>query len=446
MHELQPGLPISLSASVELVEADARHLPNPLVLKKSLANAPEWVTALFETAAQVLPRLQTPHAPVLRASGLDQEAAYLLMDRVPGQPLSEILRSGALPQERLVRLGQALARAIHAVHLQGVVHQHLLPSHVMITPDDQVVLLSFGLAHHRECPDLLPADAWLAAVSSPWMAPEQMYLVRDDPRSDQWSLGALLYQMAVGHPPFFDPSGPAVHRTLEARMWLPLAPLRQLRPDLPDWLQEVVHRCLEIAPSDRHANCGQVAWALANPASVAVVPARARALAPWQSAWRWWQHKRDPVHLLKSLVRPQAESAQLLVVVLPADLVEGELPERLRLAARQWLAGLPTSHLVAVSLSAPGGTTAEMRQQEQAVRRWAEKLHLPVSRLSVQLLQGDAPQQRLAAFCHHHLADLAILAEAGEGAVAEVPYPVDALDLAAALRCSVYLVRAPRDR
>ena len=445
MQEFQPGLPISLSASVELVEADARHLPNPLVLKKSLPDAPEQVTARFETAAQVLPRLQTPHAPALRASGLDQDAAYLLMDRVPGQTLADILRRGALPADHLVALGQALARAVHAIHLQGVLHQHLLPSHVMITPDQQAVLLSFGLAHHRECPDLLPAAAWVAAVSSPWMAPEQLYHVRDDPRSDQWSLGALLYQMAVGHPPYFDPANPQRAPDLEARMWRPLAPLRALRPDLPDWLQEVVHRCLEIAPADRYAHCGQVAWALANPATVQVSPARTRRRTLWQSAWRWWQHKRDPVQLLKSLVQPQSFAAQLLVVVVPGELVEGELPDQLRQAAQQWLRAQPGAHLVAVAFCAGDQHALQARLLTQAVQRWTLPLHLPPSRHSVCLLDGAAAAGQLAAFCHHHLADLVIVADGHDPHDHADAYPVSALALASALRCSVHLVRAPRD-
>lgn len=442
MQSFRPGEAISLSASVELVEADARHLPHPLVLKKSLPNAPEQVTARFETAAQILPRLFTPHAPVLRASGLDRDAAYLLMDRVPGESLAEVLRRGALPIGRLLATAQALARAVHATHLQGVVHLHLLPSHVMVTPDGYAVLLSFGLAHHRECPDLLPGAEWVAAVSSAWMAPEQLYQVRDDPRSDQWSVGALIYQMAVGHPPFHDPADPDRSKALDSRLWRPLQPLRSLRPDLPDWLQEVVHRCLEIAPGDRYDHCGQVAWALTNPQTVNVHPVRARLVTPpvWQQVRRWWMHQRDPARLLKALRREAAHAAQLLVLLLPTELNEGSLPGLLRQAVLQHLLERPEAHLACLALVsgasaaagqvqtlhgtavsipaqvpmvapvvAPGFEDAGQRPELQAMARWARGLQLPASRTSFHLLPPEDGVAQITRFCVLHQADLLVL-------------------------------------
>lgn len=454
MQEFSPGHPISLSASVQLIEANGRDLPVPMVLKRAVPSAPETVAVRFETAAQVLPHLITPHVPVLRASGLDGDSPYLLMDRVPGESLADLLRRGPLPQERLVAVAQALARAVHAVHLQGAVHQHLIPGHVMVTPDQGVVLLSFGLAHHPECPDLLPGPEWVQAVRSPWMAPEQLYQVRGDPRSDQWSVGALIYHMAVGHPPWFDPANPEASASLERRMWHPLVPLRQLRPDLPAWLQEIVHRCLETALEDRYDHCGQVAWALAHPHTVQLAPARSGTglPSPIRRLRRWWAWQRDPAALLGLGRRESARAAQLLVLVLPDELAEGGLRHALRQAAGRLMLERPDAHLACLTVL-PGtseGTLAEsaQRRQRMAMQRWAQPLHLSAGRLSLHVLSAPSIELGVSGFCHHHMADLLVVGwgDGSEGTPQADHAAEVALALVAVVPCSVMVVRPEAGR
>ena len=460
MREFQPGLAISLGSSIDLIGAESPDLPHPLVLKKSHPEAPEAVTARFETVAQILPRLATPHAPTLRASGLDLDQAYLLMDRIPGETLADILRRGALDEKRIVALGIALARALHAIHLQQTVHLHVLPSHVMVRPDGQVVLLSFSLAHHRECPDLLSGEDWLRAAISPWMAPEQLYQVRDDARSDQWALGALMYQMAVGHPPFSGATQPADAGDLEERLWKAPAPLRHLRPDLPAWLQEVIHRCLEVAPSDRYDNCSQIAWALGHPESVELHPERAGVEpAPlWRRFARWLDHQRDPVKALKGLSRDEMQKAPLVVLAIDPEVLDGDLPGRLRDAVRQVVVSNRQAHLACLSVidgpssgtpllsaaaaprPADPATSPNQRNALQALRLWAKPLAMPAPQLSFHVIEGGDPTQQLLDFAAQNQAALIVIGASHPG-YGEVRCDIAMHRVLEQAGCSVFVVR-----
>lgn len=458
LQSLRPGLSLGGGPWTELIAVEAPGLAEPLVLKRARPQAPADVTARFETAAQILPRLLTPHVPTLRASGLDGECAYLLMDRIAGITLQEVLRRGALPPEEVIARGAAMARALHAIHQQHAVHGHLLPAHVLFDGSQQAVLLSFGLAHHRECPDLLGKAEWVAAVSSPWMAPEQLFQVRNDPRSDQWSLGALIYHMAVGHPPLVDPAHPAAEGSLRDRLWKSPVPLRHLRPDLPAWLQEVVHRCLEVAPSDRYQHCGQVAWMLLHPEAVEIAPARARTdPAPvWQRLSRWFQHQRDPEHALKGRRAGAGSNAPLVVLALDPDPVEGDLPLELREAAARIMRAEPLAHLACLTVvqraaasTEPPGQSAACRAGGQALRQWSKPLKLPLSRISWHVFEGGDPLDHLLEFARSHQADLLIIGcshreRPGRGALRVWPPLMNRV--VAEAECSVQVVRPRGDR
>lgn len=457
VDSLRPGPQLGQGACADIVAVEMAGIATPLVLKRARAGFGSESTSHFETAAQILPRLATSHAPVLHAAGLDHEVPYLLMERIEGTSLEEVLRRGALPLEEIVARGAALARALHAIHQQHAVHGNLLPSHVMFTADGTAVLLSFGLAHHRDCPDLLPQAEWLREVSSPWMAPEQLFLVRDDPRSDQWSLGALMYQMAVGHPPFVDPAQAANASPLRERLWKSPLPLRHQRPALPAWLQEVIHRCLEVAPSDRFEHCGQVAWLLQHPAAVEIDSRRARTEpAPvWQRLTRWFQHQRDPVHALKGLQNAGGHRAPLVVLALDPDLVEGDLPVALRAAAARVMATETHAHLACLTVVARAegaalpGDSAASRAGRQALQQWARSLRLPPSRISQHVFEGGDPLDHLLEFARANQADLLIIGcshrERGPAQAGRI-WPQLMHRVVAEAECSVHVVRPQGDR
>ena len=123
----------------------------------------------------------------------------------------------------------------------------------MFRPSGECVLIDFGLSHHNLLPDLLQEEFRLPYGTAPYMAPERLLGVRDDPRSDLFSLGVLLYFFTTGERPFGESE---TLRGMRRRLWRDPYPPRKLRPDYPPWLQEIVLRCLEIEPVWRHPTPG----------------------------------------------------------------------------------------------------------------------------------------------------------------------------------------------
>lgn len=123
----------------------------------------------------------------------------------------------------------------------------------------------FGLAHHRNLPDLLREEFRLPYGTAPYMAPEQVMGVRNDHRSDLFALGCLMYFFATGTRPFGDPRK---LKGLKQRLWKDPVPPRKLNPDLPLWFQEIVLRCLEVRAGRRHPSAAQLAHDLRNPDQV----------------------------------------------------------------------------------------------------------------------------------------------------------------------------------
>ena len=157
------------------------------------------------------------------------------------------------------------------------------------------MLIDFGLSHHNQLPDLLQEEFRLPYGTAPYMAPERLLGVRDDPRSDLFSLGVLLYFFTTGVRPFGESE---TLRGMRRRLWRDPYPPRKLRPDYPPWLQEIVLRCLEIEPVWRYPTASQLAFDLAHPDQVKLT-ARSERL------------KRDPLsHGLAPPLQPRPDPAE----------------------------------------------------------------------------------------------------------------------------------------
>jgi len=136
------------------------------------------------------------------------------------------------------------------------------------------VLVDFGLSRHEQLPDLLEEEFTLPMGTGPYMSPEQVQFVRNDPRSDLFALGVMLYHLATGERPFGQPNSV---RGLRRRLYVEPVPPRAIRPELPKWLQEIILRCLEVKPDRRYQSAAQLALDLREPGGVALT-ARAEKL------------------------------------------------------------------------------------------------------------------------------------------------------------------------
>jgi eukaryotic-like serine/threonine-protein kinase len=247
----------------------------------------------FEMEQMIMPKLKGPHSPRFVANGDFASDPYIVMERIDGETLLPCLKSLPLSAEEVAGIAARIADALDSLHRQGVVHLDLKPSNIMFRENGQAVLIDYGLSRHRDLPDLMREEFRLPYGTAPYMAPEQVLGVRNDPRSDLFALGVLMYFFATGERPFGDPQQ---LKGLKQRLWRDPVPPRKLVPSLPLWFQEIVLRCLEVNASRRHRSAAQLAMDLRNPDQITLT-ARADRLKQ-DSFFALLKRKSEPVAAL----------------------------------------------------------------------------------------------------------------------------------------------------
>ena len=358
----------------------------------------------FEVCRMVLGALaQSTHHPTLVAYGDVETTPYLVMEYVQGARLGDRVERGPLPAEEVVHLGSALALALHDLHRQDVIHLDLKPTNVLYRVNGEAVLIDFGLAHHRHYPDLLAEELRFPVGNWVYMSPEQALGVRSDPRTDIYSLGGILYELATGRLPFGRPRSIA---ELRRRLYRDPVPPRALNSATPEWLQEIILRCLEADAGQRYASAEQVAFDLVHPSRVALTERASRTRAAG-----WWTHLRRRVqstHFEPAPCPPpsrQLQAARIVVVALAPKETNEPLRAALRSAARDALAADPGCRIACVTVVPPAATlsgegeeaTATGRHVRRLVelRRWGKPLALPEERLTYHVLESEKPAEAL---------------------------------------------------
>jgi len=239
------------------------------------------VVARFTREAQAAARVQGPHvARVLDVGELPSGAPYMVMEYLDGEDLERTLRRrGALPIAEAVDILLQGAEAVAEAHTLGIVHRDLKPANLFLAryPGGReiVKVLDFGISKVQE-PAGSPGLTQPAAMfgSPPYMAPEQVRSARAaDPRSDIWSLGAVLYELLTQAVPF---PAESYQAQFAAILLNEPTPPRSLRPEIPPALEAAILRCLSKEPAQRFQEVASLAFALApfgSPSS-ADVPAR----------------------------------------------------------------------------------------------------------------------------------------------------------------------------
>ena len=225
-------------------------------------------TARFDREVQAAARLLHPNTVSVFDFGRTGDGtAYLAMEFLPGLCVADIVgRSGPMPAGRAVFLGRQICGAIAEAHRQGFVHRDLSPANVFVSVlggrCDVAKVLDFGVVGGvAALPDHDPAASGMVAGTPEYVSPEQAIADRSvDGRSDIYGLGAMLYFMVTGRPPFQRETPTDV---LRAHVSEPVIPPRELRADVPADLEAVILRCLAKRPEDRYADARAVADALA---------------------------------------------------------------------------------------------------------------------------------------------------------------------------------------
>ena len=183
----------------------------PMLMKVPRVSEGEDPAAIvgFEMEQMILPRLSGPHVPACFGSGDFARQPYVVIERIPGKTLYQRLSELPVSCEEARALAGKIATALADLHTQNVIHHDVKPSSIMFRPSGEAVLIDFGLSHHNQLPDLLQEEFRLPYGTAPYMAPERLLGVRDDPRSDLFSLGVLLYFFTTGVRPFGEVRDPA---------------------------------------------------------------------------------------------------------------------------------------------------------------------------------------------------------------------------------------------
>jgi len=387
----------------------------PLLMKVPRLGHGEPASSLisFEVEQMVLEALDGPHVPRFVAKGELTRVPYLVMEHVEGRSLQEWVARAPLPPDDVGRLGVALADALHSVHLQDAIHLDLKPSNVMIRADGGAVLVDFGLAHHGHFPDLLAEEYRRPFGSAPYISPEQVVGGRSDPRSDLFSLGVVLYELATGRLPWGVPSSEG---GIRKRLWRAPVPPRAIVPEIPQWLQEVILRCLEVNAAERYPSASQVAFDLCHPEQIAVGERGRRLRLPGLLATvRRWIHAAGYEPAAGPRPSAAVSRASIVLAAVASSHADAAQADAIREAVRRVMSSGGHTRLAVVSVVKPtpelGGSTEEETASRQRIRHlvllrhWAEPLRLPAGQVSFHVLESESPADALLAYARANHVD-----------------------------------------
>jgi serine/threonine-protein kinase len=214
----------------------------------------------FRKEALALSRLNHPNIATIYDFDTDSGIDFIAMELVSGETLVEKAASGALPEKTVVALGSQIADALEEAHEHGIVHRDLKPANVMVTSKGRVKVLDFGLAKLlRPADGMTTADALSVtqriAGTLPYMSPEQLQGEQPDPRSDIFSLGGVLYEIATGQRPFPETVS---SRLMDAIMHQAPVSLRALNSRISPELERVILKCLDKDPENRYQSAREL--------------------------------------------------------------------------------------------------------------------------------------------------------------------------------------------
>ncbi len=261
-----------------------KKLERRVVIKVLPENVSEGISMeRFRREIQVAAKLQHPHiVPVLSAGEIDGKP-YFTMPYIAGDALNQrIERDGELPVDEAVRLLRDLASALAYAHKNGVVHRDMKPANVLLA-DEYALITDFGVAKALSASTLNEKAetltvAGLSMGTPAYMSPEQA--AGDsaiDHRSDIYSFGLIAYEILTGSPPFTGRNSQAL---MAAHAAIPPEPILSRRHVLPEWLANLVMRCLEKRPADRPQTATEIVRILQSPEVSATAPSYPTAAAP----------------------------------------------------------------------------------------------------------------------------------------------------------------------
>ena len=273
--------PIGAGGMGEVFRARDRSLGREVAIKvmhQGFASSPNLLRR-FEREARAAAALNHPNIATVYEVGDHGGHRFIAMELVDGRTLREMLQGKPLPTGEVVRLATQIAGGLAKAHAAGIVHRDLKPGNLMVTTDGFAKILDFGLVkrlpHTSEDDSEITGEGAVVGTVE-YMAPEQAQAEEIDHRTDQFSLGVILYEMATGRRPFRR-EVPA--QTLVAIIRDEPPPVTEVNPEVPAGLARIIRRCMAKKPGDRYTSTADLAADLARlGASTATAPRR----SPWR--------------------------------------------------------------------------------------------------------------------------------------------------------------------
>ncbi len=422
-----------------------------LIMKVPLLFSTDDPTAIvaFEVEQMIMPKLKGPHVPHYFDAGDFDAQAYIVMEHIAGTSLRTRFEDAPLPIAEVVDIGIKVAHALQDLHRQHVIHLDIKPSNIMFRSNGDAVLIDYGLSRHEKLPDLLDEEFHLPLGTGPYISPEQVLGVRNEPRSDLFALGVLLYHLATGERPFGHPTSIS---GLKKRLYRDPIPPCQHNPAIPGWLQEIILRCLEVEPSARFDTAAQLAFQLQNPAQI-LLTARAEKAA--QDGFfavlkrRFRAAGAEP--LLQHSVSEQLSQAPIIVAAL--DLTNGTatLAESLRSITKRILETQPGARLACLTIRkinrigmddgiVQDGQNVHVKQLVE-LKAWARPLNIHPGKITFHVLEAHDPAAAIIEYAQNNSVDHIIIGSRGSSSIRRYLGSVSAQVVAEA-ECTVTVVKS----
>jgi serine/threonine protein kinase/Tfp pilus assembly protein PilF len=244
-------------------------LDRPVALKFLPDNMLQDSQALerFRREARSASALNHPGICTIYDIGEQDGRGFIAMEFIDGETLRSHIHGKALPVEETLKLGMEIAEALDAAHAQGIIHRDIKPANIFVTKRGQAKVLDFGLAKlvskgvARADADFggevhdSPSIVGIISGTPSYMSPEQVRGDNLDPRTDIFSLGLLLYEMATGSQAF---SGATGGKIIEAVLTRSPVPARNVNPDIPPRLEEIINKALEKDREQRYQHAADI--------------------------------------------------------------------------------------------------------------------------------------------------------------------------------------------
>lgn len=436
-----------------VVRTDGADSPQaPLMMKIPILGDNNDPTAIvgFEVEQMVMPKLNGVHVPHYVASGDFTGLPYIVMEQIAGDSLRSRFDQAPLACEEVASIGARVAAALHDLHRQQVIHHDIKPSNIMFRASGEAVLIDYGLARHDKLPDLLAEEFRVPMGTAPYMSPEQVQHIRNDPRSDLFALGALLYHLCTGKRALGNPGS---LRGLRRRLFRDAVPPRALNPQVPPWLQEVIMRCLEVDPAKRYDTAAQLAFDLNNPQQVTLTARAAKTRRDGMTtvARRW-------LRSIGTEALPQQSAggqlSQSPIVVAAIDLAQGSeaLSELLRMTAHRIVQTAPGARLACVTVQKTNRIAIDVTVDKQGqnvhvkllvgLKHWARHLQLPADKITFHVLEAPDPAAAIVDYARSNDVDHIVIGSRGSSSLRRYLGSVSSQVVAQA-DCTVTVVKAP---